>query len=180
MTVSCRAGAASRANATNGTSASRRHGLDAEAVDRGRGRHRDDGRLREAFAHGAARLRRGLLVQGDGRRRMMMREACEGALHDRHPGDGLEPDREPCPVVGRCDPSRIDRTLRGRERDARLIQERAACGREVHAARGARHELAADLSFQRADLAAERRLGHVQPFGRPPEVLLLRERDEVS
>jgi hypothetical protein len=50
----------------------------------------------------------------------------------------------------------------------------------VHASRRPRNELAAHLRFEGLDLPAERRLRHVQAFGRAPEVLLLREGDEVS
>jgi hypothetical protein len=37
-----------------------------------------------------------------------------------------------------------------------------------------------ELRFQLLDLLAERRLRHVQPFGRPAEVELLGQREEVT
>ena len=59
-----------------------------------------------------------------------------------------------------------------------LDQELAGLG-QLELMRGAVQQLDAELLLEKPHLPAERRLGDVQPLGRPREVPLPRDRDEV-
>ena len=71
-----------------------------------------------------------------------------------------------------------DRLVEVGEQPARAVEQRAAGHRQLDAVRRAAQQLAADEPLERADLAAERRLGEVQPRRRAAEVELLGDRDE--
>jgi hypothetical protein len=67
-----------------------------------------------------------------------------------------------------------------------LRQRRVGLGEEQPAGLGQRHAPAraleephAELALERLDLQAERRLRHMQPLGRPPEMQLLGNGDEI-
>ncbi len=95
-------------------------------------------------------------------------EALHRLEHPRDPADQLSADRE-----------RLrDRVIDVLEQLARPIQQRFAGKGELDSVGGAPQQLAANQLLERADLAAERGLGHVQPLCGPAEVELLRDRDE--
>ena len=67
------------------------------------------------------------------------------------------------------------------------LQDAARVGQEGHPGRGqgdrpggAVDELHAELALELLDLPAQRRLGHVQPLGGPPEVQFLGDGDEAG
>jgi hypothetical protein len=62
----------------------------------------------------------------------------------------------------------------------RVAQERRAGRCRLHAPARAREELGPELVLQQPDLVAQRGLRHVQPLGRPAEVQLLGDGDEVA
>src|SRR5206468_6262076 len=65
--------------------------------------------------------------------------------------------------------------------DARRVDQEGLAGRrQAHVAAVALQEFGADVVLQQPDLAAERRLGHVQAFGGAAEVQLLSHRDEAA
>ena len=64
------------------------------------------------------------------------------------------------------------------QRRSALEQELARLG-QLELMRGAVQQLDPELLFEQPHLAAERRLGDVQPLGRAREVSLPRDRDEV-
>ena len=59
-------------------------------------------------------------------------------------------------------------------------QERLACHRERAAAAGAGEQFGAEVLLERADLAAQRRLGQVQMLGGAGEVSQARYRDKPA
>jgi hypothetical protein len=69
----------------------------------------------------------------------------------------------------------------GQAQDAAgLQQEGAAGGGQPHRAAGAVQQGHAEDALQQLDLPAQRRLGHVQPLGRAPEVELLGRGHEAA
>ena len=72
------------------------------------------------------------------------------------------------------------RSLGLRERLPRFRQECSPGRRELDATRNALEEWCPDFALQVANLPAQRRLCDVEAAGRPPEVKLLRDRDEVT
>ncbi|GGT28386.1 hypothetical protein GCM10010254_56410 [Streptomyces chromofuscus] len=66
-----------------------------------------------------------------------------------------------------------------REDPLRLAQQRPPGRGERHPAGGPHEQRRPQLPFQRADRGGQARLGHHQPLGRPGEVLVLGDRDEV-
>jgi hypothetical protein len=66
----------------------------------------------------------------------------------------------------------------GDQRPAGVEQDRPCAG-ERHLTGGAVQERGAEAVLEGLDRLAQRRLGHVQPLGRPAEVQLLGDRDEV-
>ena len=78
-------------------------------------------------------------------------------------------------------PRRLRGRLRLSQRQPRMVEKGAACGGQFDAVHAAAHQLDADLVFEIADLAAERRLRRVQPFlGRKRQASRLRDRDEIA
>jgi hypothetical protein len=62
-----------------------------------------------------------------------------------------------------------------------MIEKGLACGGQFDAVHTAAHQLDANLVFEIADLAAQRRLRRVQPFlGRERQAALLGDRDEIA
>jgi hypothetical protein len=79
------------------------------------------------------------------------------------------------------------RARRARERCVDRLQRGSAVGQqpparlgELHVARRADEQLDAELVLELADRRAQRRRGHVQAIGRPREVQLLGDRDEIA
>ncbi|MNF82942.1 hypothetical protein D3C84_652540 [compost metagenome] len=70
--------------------------------------------------------------------------------------------------------------LRAFEQVLRLDEEGAASGGQGDAAGGAGEQLDAQMMLQQLNLSAERRLGHVQPFGGAPEVQFGGNRGEAA
>src|SRR5262249_18093771 len=66
------------------------------------------------------------------------------------------------------------------ENDARPIEERHSCVRQLDAARLTFEELHAELLLQRADLHAERRLLDSQAFRSPGHVLFFSDGNEIA
>ena len=78
-------------------------------------------------------------------------------------------------------PRRFDRRLGLGEREPRMVEKDAACGCQFDAAHAARHQRDADLIFEVAHLAAERRLRGMQPLlGRDRQASLFGDRDEIA
>jgi hypothetical protein len=73
---------------------------------------------------------------------------------------------------------RGDRLVEVGEQAPRAVEQRAAGDRQLDAMRRAPQQLAAQQALERADLAAERRLGEVQAGGGAVEVQLLGDGDE--
>ncbi len=67
-----------------------------------------------------------------------------------------------------------------RQDRARIGQQSAPRIGQLHAARLAPEQLHAQFLLQPANLLAERRLLHPQPFRRPRDVAFLGDRDEVA
>ena len=67
----------------------------------------------------------------------------------------------------------------GGERGPRVGQHRFACRGQPHRATRPIHKGLAQLAFQTLDLCADRGLGDVDPLGRPGEVGLLGDGDEI-
>src|SRR5689334_22568384 len=67
-----------------------------------------------------------------------------------------------------------------REDRLRVGKEGAAGPGQLHAARFAAEELRADFALMGADLLAERRLLHVEPFGRACDVAFFSDGDEIA
>src|SRR5258705_2894518 len=62
-----------------------------------------------------------------------------------------------------------------------MVEKGAAGGGQFDTVHAAAHKLNADLVFEIADLAAQRRLRRVQPFlGRDCQASRLRDRDEIA
>jgi hypothetical protein len=130
--------------------------------------------------------------------RLGLRQRVELEQAERHLGDVLPEEGqhvgEDARVGGRLDephaqPPHLAQggALRGPQRAvglgehlADLAEEGAPGGGELDAARAAHEQLGAHLLLEVADLPAERRLGDVQPRGRPPEVQLLGDGHEVA
>ena len=70
--------------------------------------------------------------------------------------------------------------LRQLEQPLRLGEEAAAGRGDAHRAAGALEQLGLERMLEDLDLPAQRRLRHVQPRRRPPEVKLLGDRDETA
>jgi hypothetical protein len=68
----------------------------------------------------------------------------------------------------------------GREDGPRMLEERAARVGQSDAVAGSDEERDAELALELADLLRERWLSDVQPRGRPSEVQLLGDGDEVA
>ncbi len=76
---------------------------------------------------------------------------------------------------------RFDRRLGVAERKPRVIEKGVARGCEFHAAHAAPHQQDADLIFEVAHLAAERRLRRVQPLlGRDRQAPFVGDSDEIA
>ena len=67
-----------------------------------------------------------------------------------------------------------------REDGARIVEHCAAGIGQLDAARLAAEQLHIELALERLDLLAERRLLHAEPLGRPGDVALLGDRDEIA
>ena len=68
-----------------------------------------------------------------------------------------------------------------RQRQSGMVEKALACIGQLDAVHAAHHKLGADLVFEIADLAAQRRLRRVQPFlSRERQAALLGDRDEVA
>ena len=78
-------------------------------------------------------------------------------------------------------PRRFDGGLDLHQRQPRMIEKGPAGVGQLDAARAADKQLHADLIFEIPDLAAERRLGGMQPpFRRHREAAFLGDRDEIA
>ena len=94
---------------------------------------------------------------------------------------GLEADGErlSCRLSGPA--RRFHRGIDLRQRQPGVVEKGLACGGQFDAVHAAAHQLDADLVFEIADLAAERRLRRVQPFlSRERQAALLGDRDEIA
>ena len=61
-----------------------------------------------------------------------------------------------------------------------VLQQRLCRLRQLHAMRRAQEQGRTQLLLDLPDLARQRRLGHVQPFGGAAEIALLRHREKVA
>ncbi len=78
-------------------------------------------------------------------------------------------------------PRRFDRSLYLGEREPRMVEEGAACGRQFDPAHAAQHQRDPDLIFEVAHLTAERRLRGMQPLlSRDRQAALFGDRDEIA
>ena len=91
-----------------------------------------------------------------------------------------EADRQPADLAALHAPRLARRVLDRVEDLARAHEERRAGRGQLDLALVAQQQLRADLLLERADLLAQRRLGHVQALGRAAEVQLLGDGDEVA
>src|ERR1700676_2761543 len=92
-----------------------------------------------------------------------------------------EADRKQCPRRFRRSPRRLRSRLRRSQRQPGVVEKGLAGGGQLDAAHAAAHQLDANLVFEIADLAAEGRLGGVQPFlSRQRQAALLGHRDEIA
>src|ERR1700738_1568459 len=92
-----------------------------------------------------------------------------------------EADRKQCPRRFRRSPRRLRSRLRLSQRQPGVVEKGLAGGGQLDAAHAAADQLDANLVFEIADLAAEGRLGGVQPFlSRQRQAALLGNRDEIA
>ena len=75
----------------------------------------------------------------------------------------------------RADPRAVELS----ERPVGTFEKGAACVGKAHLTRGPQQQLRPEFLLELSDRDAERRLGHVQPFGGSTEVELLSDRHEV-
>ena len=94
---------------------------------------------------------------------------------------GLEADGERLPCRLRRPACRFDRGIDLRQRQAGVVEKGLARSGQFDAVNAADSSSAADLVFEIADLAAQRRLRRVQPFlSRERQAALLGDRDEIA
>ena len=94
---------------------------------------------------------------------------------------GQEADREGRLCRLRGAPRRLHRRLGLGQRQPRMVEEGAAGRGQLDAVHAARQQRHADLVFEIADLAAQRRLRRVQPLlGGDRQAAFLGDRDEVA
>ena len=92
-----------------------------------------------------------------------------------------EADRKQCPRRFRRSPRRLRSRLRLSQRQPGVVEKGLAGGGQLDAAHAAADQLDANLVFEIADLAAEGRLGGVQPFlSRQRQAALFGGRDEKA
>ena len=85
-------------------------------------------------------------------------------------------------LSGLCGPARrFHCGIDLRQRQPCMVEKGPTGGGQFDAVHAAAHQLDADLVFEIADLAAERRLRRVQPFlSRERQAALLGDRDEIA
>lgn len=126
-------------------------------------------------------LARRHLLQREAHTGRLLPEMMHGAVQEGHqPGRRGEADAQlPAASASSVPQGEARRFYLGQDTAGAVQQEPAGRGQE-HALSAPLKQRHVQLPLQRLDGLAQRRLADAQPFGGPPEVQLLRNRDEVT
>ena len=111
----------------------------------------------------------------------LVAQQMHGPRQPVHLVTGLKADGE-CLFSRLCGSARhFHRGIDLRQRQSGMVEKNLACIGQLDAVHAAVHQLDADLVFEIADLAAQRRLRRVQPFlGGDRQASCLRDRDKIA
>jgi hypothetical protein len=113
--------------------------------------------------------------------RLFLSEPAKTFRNDAVPGNGLYKTHPKGSRPAPCHALGAPRGLLNFTQDSsRILQEQLSCGAQSNAAREAVEQRKPDFFLQILYLAGKRRLCHVEPLGRPTEMLLLTHSHKVT